>query len=947
MTRIVTFYSYKGGTGRTMLLANVAWILAANGQRVLLIDWDLEAPGLHRYLAPFLDDAELEHSEGLIEMFREFAAAKMTPATNASPNSPSPPPDSSFDLGLADVTRYAQPIDYEFPEPGEVHLLCAGRQDESYAAKVNTFDWQAFYDRLDGAEFIDAMKASMTHYDWVLVDSRTGVSDTAGICTLELPQDLVICFTYNNQSIEGAAAIADSVRRQKPAHRVFPIPTRVEDGEALKLTAARKFSQSRFFDAVAWMGQKEAASYWATVEVPYRKLYAYEEMLAALADEHVSGSVLQSCEWLVGRLTKGAITAMIPIKDAERRSWIEEFAVKRNASVAAPEKVSFDVFICTSQRGMRLASEVKRELERAGLRIAGDVAVDASADFRTALSEAVRRSRHFVLFVDHDLSSLQRKELSTYLEVLKTDDMKRLVIPVLVPGSDLVQLPPSIRGYQSLVSDNVREIAQRIIDVTSGRSQPTERKPRRWLVASVLTSGVALAAAGLATILSNQRESKPQPIEDAGLVHEDPAARYLKVASTITTDPLLRAMILREIPVDAFPSSAVRSLLGDVALPVAFYPGTYRDARFNRLDDRLVLTYQDGFKIVPVDGRGAVESHVAKGITSAFFTGLDDTLVVLDSTGALLWEHEATAGVHVEFPGSPRAFVASTRSRTTDTFFLAAGSGGVNGTQDAIYQVNLKAAQGHRWLDSKLPVQAMSFENERLYYITRSGWFSSLAAVDKPITIENAPAVKLLPGANVIAAADGWLAWAAVDAKQLLTWHVGTKSPTRLDTYPEKISALAVNQQRFALAQGNQVAVSSLDNPDGSSTKMSSPVTALALGDSTIAIGTDAGNVEVRDLANNFATLLGAKLWKTQVAKVGLSADGEHIYAIDTDGEVYVFAVRGKRISEIIDSELYAYLRGIAICLSPSERTKFLGETTEAGQAGAATCKAANIATAP
>src|SRR5580658_9774955 len=27
---IVTFYSYKGGTGRTMALANIAWILAAN-----------------------------------------------------------------------------------------------------------------------------------------------------------------------------------------------------------------------------------------------------------------------------------------------------------------------------------------------------------------------------------------------------------------------------------------------------------------------------------------------------------------------------------------------------------------------------------------------------------------------------------------------------------------------------------------------------------------------------------------------------------------------------------------------------------------------------------------------------------------------------------------------------------------------------------------------------
>jgi len=40
--RIATFYSYKGGTGRSMALANFAWILAASGKRVLAIDWDLK-----------------------------------------------------------------------------------------------------------------------------------------------------------------------------------------------------------------------------------------------------------------------------------------------------------------------------------------------------------------------------------------------------------------------------------------------------------------------------------------------------------------------------------------------------------------------------------------------------------------------------------------------------------------------------------------------------------------------------------------------------------------------------------------------------------------------------------------------------------------------------------------------------------------------------------------
>ncbi len=41
----VTFYSFKGGVGRSMALINTAGILAGRGFRVLVIDLDLEAPG--------------------------------------------------------------------------------------------------------------------------------------------------------------------------------------------------------------------------------------------------------------------------------------------------------------------------------------------------------------------------------------------------------------------------------------------------------------------------------------------------------------------------------------------------------------------------------------------------------------------------------------------------------------------------------------------------------------------------------------------------------------------------------------------------------------------------------------------------------------------------------------------------------------------------------------
>ena len=78
--KIITFYSYKGGTGRSMALANIAWLLASGGQNVLVVDWDLEAPGLHRYFSPFLLDKDLADTDGLINLVDRYATEAVKPA---------------------------------------------------------------------------------------------------------------------------------------------------------------------------------------------------------------------------------------------------------------------------------------------------------------------------------------------------------------------------------------------------------------------------------------------------------------------------------------------------------------------------------------------------------------------------------------------------------------------------------------------------------------------------------------------------------------------------------------------------------------------------------------------------------------------------------------------------------------------------------------------------
>jgi tetratricopeptide (TPR) repeat protein len=333
--RIITFYSYKGGTGRSMALANIAWILASNGLRVLAIDWDLEGPGLHRYFHPFLRDKELTNCEGLIDFVVDFATAAMAPSKTKEKA------DADWFLPYANLMRYAVSLDTDvFPALGTLDFVPAGRQDAGYPVRVNGFNWRDFYEKLGGGVFLEAVKRRLRQeYDYIVIDSRTGVSDTSGICTVQMPDDLVVCFTLNTQSIEGAAAAAASALAQRrkedgqPALHVWPVPTRVELGEKEKLEFARHSAREHFDRFLERMSPAERDQYWGTIEVLYQPYYAYEEVLATFADTPgQSTSLLASMETITARLTDQRIARLGPLQEEKRRKllglYLRQYAVQ-------------------------------------------------------------------------------------------------------------------------------------------------------------------------------------------------------------------------------------------------------------------------------------------------------------------------------------------------------------------------------------------------------------------------------------------------------------------------------------------------------------------------------------------------------------------------------------------------------------------------------------------
>ena len=272
---IYTFYSFKGGVGRSMALANIAESFHEKGLSVIMIDWDLEAPGLETFFHPQGSDklrAARAHL-GLIDMlvayrdaFPRFAARRAAPALARTKSEseqyarelerastvarkileedkvpaflrdtderevpatlsgflhdlyrPSSPLRSDLLGPLADSPfhRYLQSIREPDSRQNGIYLISAGARADSfarYATTVQEFDWSAFYAAHEGRAYFDWFREQLRlKVDVVLIDSRTGVTEMSGVCTRHIP-DVVVSFCAPNfQNVDGVVRVVSGL----------------------------------------------------------------------------------------------------------------------------------------------------------------------------------------------------------------------------------------------------------------------------------------------------------------------------------------------------------------------------------------------------------------------------------------------------------------------------------------------------------------------------------------------------------------------------------------------------------------------------------------------------------------------------------------------------------------------------------------------------------------
>ena len=292
MGSVVTFYSWKGGVGRTLALANTAVQLARAGRKVLMIDWDLEAPGLHHY---FLTSGKPESSHLHVTPAQSSGGLwSLLHSASIRANGDLDPEEWKSAITRITVPPAEPGVRSPYvPTPAPLDLLPTGHDRENYSEELGDFSWSAFFRDSRGGEWLEAARRQWTRsYDFVLIDSRTGLTDSGGVCTIQLPDTLVLVFAANDQSFSGGmkiAAAAQKARRDYGYDRgqltIIPLLSRWSGGEEIEIAEEwmRRFDQELRPVTGPWLPKSFTPRLFVErVRVPHVARFSFGEPLPVL-----------------------------------------------------------------------------------------------------------------------------------------------------------------------------------------------------------------------------------------------------------------------------------------------------------------------------------------------------------------------------------------------------------------------------------------------------------------------------------------------------------------------------------------------------------------------------------------------------------------------------------------------------------------------------------------
>lgn len=196
----VVFFSIKGGVGRSTALAATAWAFAQAGKRVLILDLDLESPGLSSSLLPDERQPKYGITDWLVEDLVDNGEAVFQDLRATS--------NLSHDGEIYVVPAHGA-------DPGDYIAKLARVWMPKVTADRSREKWSARLRRL-----IDDLERRMEPHI-ILIDSRAGIDDVASACVTELGAKLILLFALEgSQTWTGYRILFEHWRRHGAANDI-------------------------------------------------------------------------------------------------------------------------------------------------------------------------------------------------------------------------------------------------------------------------------------------------------------------------------------------------------------------------------------------------------------------------------------------------------------------------------------------------------------------------------------------------------------------------------------------------------------------------------------------------------------------------------------------------------------------------------------------------------
>lgn len=237
---VITFYSYKGGMGRTTTMIAYAMDLAINhNRRVVVIDCDLEAPG-------YLNFFDLSQNQELLSGKKNGLVEFMSDLKMLNNDG-----KQTLDLNdyIINVGNTKSVDDVAFKNLNNIWLIPAGNLNMDYVGNGDESNLQDYLEGLSKVnlsnvrEVVDGFSVLFTKIketinpDVILLDSRTGFNDIFGTAAFYLSSYVVGFFGFSRQTQPGLINLINNYYARENTFKValvFSILPNDEDSKTLE-----------------------------------------------------------------------------------------------------------------------------------------------------------------------------------------------------------------------------------------------------------------------------------------------------------------------------------------------------------------------------------------------------------------------------------------------------------------------------------------------------------------------------------------------------------------------------------------------------------------------------------------------------------------------------------------------------------------------------------------